>query len=502
MVVLYKEGQDGQGRQSDIMMRRFVVPGGLTGNPYRFSNLVDGVQNMSSVTSTETWTNPEAEPDAKGDQTKVVKWEQTVGNLDDRSFTNPYDDARAHRGAIRGDFILMGYSWTPNWASARNAHDKYDFHVRRSFDGGQTWTTDPAGSGVTHYDTFKIYEEGGTEEDDEGREKYTDETFYPAGAFEGALNISKLPNNKESVIEPRIVGTPSTIKADGQPTGFPEDVQNQNVVYLTFGTASNVPKPSGSSDDEAEELESAVPADLFYTFTQDKGETFVETSWVVQGDPQGEDAPETGDTVTGWDWLAKDSAIELEQGEAQIRMTPDGSRFYATWLEENEEESDIWFRRIMPSEFECNVANVVAGTTVDEDEVTPLAGIIVRIYQQDIGLLEQTVTNEDGAFTFDELSEESYVVTVEGNSAGFEEPVVNVTLSADSPKARVQFKKKGGVPGDLDGDGDVDSADYMVFRSTLGKCAGDAGFNSAADYDGDGCITYADYRIWYGYFRS
>jgi hypothetical protein len=58
------------------------------------------------------------------------------------------------------------------------------------------------------------------------------------------------------------------------------------------------------------------------------------------------------------------------------------------------------------------------------------------------------------------------------------------------------------IPGDLDGDGDIDATDYSIFRSTLGKCSGSAGFIADADYDGDGCITYADYRIWYGYYRN
>ena len=70
------------------------------------------------------------------------------------TWISPYDDARAHRGQIRGDFVVMGFSYTPNWAAARNGHDKYDFFVRRSFNGGVTWTTDPDGSGVTHCDTF------------------------------------------------------------------------------------------------------------------------------------------------------------------------------------------------------------------------------------------------------------------------------------------------------------------------------------------------------------
>ena len=58
------------------------------------------------------------------------------------------------------------------------------------------------------------------------------------------------------------------------------------------------------------------------------------------------------------------------------------------------------------------------------------------------------------------------------------------------------------VPGDLDADGDIDADDYSTFRSTLGKCNGDAGFIAEADYDKDGCVTYADYRIWYGYYRN
>ena len=47
-------------------------------------------------------------------------------------------------------------------------------------------------------------------------------------------------------------------------------------------------------------------------------------------------------------------------------------------------------------------------------------------------------------------------------------------------------------PGDLDHDGDIDTYDYSLFRSTLGTCTGDPGFNYDADYDGDGCVSYAD----------
>ncbi len=51
----------------------------------------------------------------------------------------------------------MGYSYTPNWAASRNAHDKYDFYIRRSFNGGSTWTTDPdAEVAVEHTDILSI----------------------------------------------------------------------------------------------------------------------------------------------------------------------------------------------------------------------------------------------------------------------------------------------------------------------------------------------------------
>ncbi len=56
--------------------------------------------------------------------------------------------------------------------------------------------------------------------------------------------------------------------------------------------------------------------------------------------------------------------------------------------------------------------------------------------------------------------------------------------------------------GDLNGDDIVNYSDFMIFRSTLGKCDGDTGFMPEADYDSDGCITYADYQIWYGHYKN
>ncbi len=344
LIVLYKEGEQGHGRPSDIMARRCVAD--APGNPYSPGNFAAGVQNLSTVTPIETWINPDRDPNAKGDGVKVCKWTQPEANLKLKSSANPYEDARAHRGQIRGDFVVMGYSYCPNWAASRNAHDKYDLYIRRSFDGGQNWTTDRANAeSVVHTDLF-INPEGvsGAELDEEGNDAseatkhYYEETTYGSGAYEPARNITLIKNNKTSVIEPRIVAAPGTIKKNGVWTGIPEDKQNKNVFYVAYGTSTNLP--------DVEKL----PEDLFLTFSKDRGTTFVMDEWVVNPDSDGNNP---GETVKDWFRLAKD---EAEQGEVQIRMTPDGSRFYGCWLDEGDEGSDIMFRRMMSPEFPANVA--------------------------------------------------------------------------------------------------------------------------------------------------
>jgi hypothetical protein len=158
------------------------------------------------------------------------------------------------------------------------------------------------------------------------------------------------------VIEPRIVPAPGTIKVDGVWTGKAEDKQNPNVFYVSYGTSTNPKK-----DPETGEQDAPYPLDLYYSFSTDRGENYVEVAWDVNPDSDGNYA---GETIYRWDYLAKG---DPEQGEAQLRMTPNGERFYATWLQEIEpvdpespthfEGSDIWFRRIMSPVFPANVAN-------------------------------------------------------------------------------------------------------------------------------------------------
>jgi hypothetical protein len=334
LLAIYKQGPSNKGRPSDIFLRRMTVRNEdgtvKTGNPYAYENFIcdetdtygnciKGALNMSSVSPTLT-----VPPDSCGSEEtcydKLVEWTASEDNFDDESWETPMTESRAHRGQIRGDFVVMGYAWTPNWAAARNGNDKYDFFVRRSFDGGVTWTTGPKDTEHCKWS-------------DPNPDVSGDQTLVcatiPAGAFEPPRNVSLLKNNKETVIEPRIVAVPGSITCAGTPC-TPEDKQNTNVFLVSYGLANN-------SDDDGDGEVDSYPTDMFITRSTDKG-----ASYPVVEYPSGE----------GWDWLAMRDNVE--EGEAQLRLTPDGQKAYATWLAESGDDydgpehfegSDIWFRK-------------------------------------------------------------------------------------------------------------------------------------------------------------
>ncbi|MFG0251512.1 MAG: hypothetical protein ACF8NJ_01400 [Phycisphaerales bacterium JB038] len=59
----------------------------------------------------------------------------------------------------------------------------------------------------------------------------------------------------------------------------------------------------------------------------------------------------------------------------------------------------------------------------------------------------------------------------------------------------VDFSGGGGIPGDVDGDGDVDQADLGLLLAAYGSCDGDPNWNPDADFDGDGCIGQPDLGV-------
>lgn len=466
--IIYKQGQEGQGRPADVFIRRFVVPttDKAKDNPFRFENfeckmyldqsftlpacpngqgdkpsatgyvcnvwgeasgdrLCGGVftdpnggylrRDHINLTSHDIDYSVDAGPvdDTPEDPTddlygtdKVLLWSQHPYNLGDESFgdlsgtgglSGMFSNARSHRGFIRGDFLGAAYSWSPNWAAGRNGNDRYNFYVRRSFDGGQTWTTTPAslnGTGV-HYCREWRSDPTVPDPDGTGNAPPVFEGFDPecvawcapddvecietgefigAGAFEPARNVSQIENNKESSGDPRIGATPVVYPINGSTDTimcpkmgapgsweciYPEDEWVDNFFFVAWGTVDNV-KSTGAEGAKPE----ASPLDIYYTRSSDYGDTYLKIPWVIGGVNSNLGY---GETVWRYDFMAKGEPER--QGDTQLQSTSDGSKVYAfyhsyvdeetdpeteepysrwyPWKPEVTFENDLWFRRVI-----------------------------------------------------------------------------------------------------------------------------------------------------------
>ncbi len=56
----------------------------------------------------------------------------------------------------------------------------------------------------------------------------------------------------------------------------------------------------------------------------------------------------------------------------------------------------------------------------------------------------------------------------------------------------ISFAGPAPIPGDLDGDGDVDLTDLAGLLAAYGTCIGDPDYNPAADIDESGCVDLTD----------
>lgn len=353
-VVVYKQGREGNGKPSDIFAVRVVVPSAelnstSKANPYRFENFVRYAagadtsdpsvmryqrrhMNMTSAT-VEAQDPTDLAIDYEGNTYgKVIKWKQYGNDLADESFANPYSDAKGHRGFLRGNQLVLAYSFTPNWG--RLGGDHLDFFVRRSFDGGKTWTTDPNGPDETIHTVI--------EKNPITKEYVQKQYRYGRGGFEPARNVSLLKGNQYTVTDPRLVPPmgPGTVN----PTYPEDDTFNPDTYYVAFGTAEVI---HGLADPNATDT---VKADIFYTRTTDAGSTWLMDPWVIN---PASASPDVGETVVRFPWLAQGTP---HQGHAQMRMHPSGTRFYAIWHQFTDGDevhasphdigNDIWFRRI------------------------------------------------------------------------------------------------------------------------------------------------------------
>ena len=64
------------------------------------------------------------------------------------------------------------------------------------------------------------------------------------------------------------------------------------------------------------------------------------------------------------------------------------------------------------------------------------------------------------------------------------------------------FAQTASCPGDFNGDGKVNLADFLAFAGGFGARSGDANFNARLDLDGNGAIDLSDFLAFAGVFGT
>jgi len=214
MGVFWRQGNPTAGGPGDIMVRLGIAS--ATSSGLSPSDMTPAV-NVSSNT---------------------VPWspiggaiEASTNNLNDPTDINPYEDARAHRAAIRGDDFYIGYSYTKDWAIATYTDlDHYNFWMRRYDATTSTWID--------------------------------------------AKNLSNITDTTLDVKEPRLVGMPGNGPGCTDPANVTntENCQDKSKLLIAWGMVSNGYEHIGAGEE----------FDIRYTRTKDKGETYEDIT-IVEG---------------------------------------------------------------------------------------------------------------------------------------------------------------------------------------------------------------------------
>ena len=307
--------------------------------------------------------------------------EDAYVNLKDQSWYNPLDVSKGHRGFIDGDFVMFLYAWSPNWRLNAKGNDRYDLYVRRSFDGGATWTTTPSsftasdgssygGDGTVTCETYRSLET----QDSQATEPHVCYE-YAAGVNEQARNVTQHSRMRVTTLDPRFAPTPASITAtcldglgladvgswscDDLSTAHDSDLRNPSRYFMVFETGDNNTVAAGEAE----------PLDLFYGRAEGFGDDYVvwtETDTGFDADPASvcypsiahDDAKVIGTVVeeSGFcnEFDRMSAGGDTHSSEASLEANPDASKLYGVWAQwvfENDDyegeiiESDAMSRR-------------------------------------------------------------------------------------------------------------------------------------------------------------
>jgi hypothetical protein len=276
-----------------------------------------------------------------------------ASTLADQSWYNPLDVAKGHRGFLDGDFLMMLYAWSPNWRLNAKGSDRYELYIRRSFNGGTTWTTLP--SRYTYWDPNDKTKYGGdgtvTCETFRSAETSTGDLVeprvcnsYAAGAAEQARNVTQHQSMRITTLDPRYAitgspqGVPNTLDLFGMGTNpYGEDVRDPSRFFVVYETGDNTTAAEGEPE----------PLDLFYSRAINFGDDYAvwwESNNTVGGcypsDPHGDTDPDTGVPLEHINSGFCNEFDQMEQGkpgleasEASLTANPGGQFLYGVWAQ-------------------------------------------------------------------------------------------------------------------------------------------------------------------------
>ena len=81
-------------------------------------------------------------------------------------------------------------------------------------------------------------------------------------------------------------------------------------------------------------------------------------------------------------------------------------------------------------------------------------------------------------------------------------PGMNTVVARAADLAPAVFTARAHGNPDLDGDGEIDFGDFVVFAQKFGQRQGDDGYDARCDLDRDGTVGFSDFLIFAGAFGA
>jgi hypothetical protein len=296
--------------------------------------------------------------------------EDGFANLADQSWYNPLDVSKGHRGFIDGDFVMFLYAWSPNWRLNAKGNDRYELYIRRSFDGGATWTTLPssftASDGLSYSgDGTVTCESYRTDKNEPSTEEDKACFDFEAGVAEHARNVTQHKAMGITTLDPRYsasrasitdtcvtdLGLPDSVDGsiwtcDDVSAELDSDLRNPSRYFIAFETGDNKTVAVGEAE----------PLNLYYSRAESFGDDYVvwtetdsstaDATLCYPSDPHDVDVDEA---IVGSGFCNEfdrmNTGTSSEASEASLTANPDGSKMYGVWSQwrevtENSEDED------------------------------------------------------------------------------------------------------------------------------------------------------------------